>query len=199
MLVTSNAANKGMMRQLGQQFTWKSVQEGCWNPASSAREQWHPPQGKPWPLWGLHAPWMMQLPRDSSRGNLLTLRCQPQGVLKGSGAQAMPSSILHLAGEWWGKKQEERAEFREVFWLWVSLQATRAAGSGGVHLSQRWSKVAVQCLRPHVLQPHFTMLRCVEQGPSIPLCLDSSMVGPWGATVDKVNRWTLARVFLSCL
>lgn len=42
-LVTSSAANKGMVWQLGQQFMWKSVQEGCWSPASSSREQWHPP------------------------------------------------------------------------------------------------------------------------------------------------------------
>lgn len=28
-LVTRSAANKGMMWQLGQQRTWKSVQEGC--------------------------------------------------------------------------------------------------------------------------------------------------------------------------
>lgn len=98
MLVTRNAANKGMVWQLGQQYTWNRVQEGCWSPASSAREQWHPPHRKPWPLWALHAPWMTQLPTDSTMGNMLTLRGQLQGVLKGSGAQAMPSSILPLAG-----------------------------------------------------------------------------------------------------
>lgn len=115
MLVTSNSANKGVVWQLGQEFTWKSEQEGCWSPASSAREQWHPPQRKPWPLWALHAPWMTQLPRDSSRGNVLALRCQMQGVFKGSGAQAMPSSILHLAGN-----DERRNRKRQQINTWLS-------------------------------------------------------------------------------
>lgn len=50
---------------------------------------------KAMPLWALHAPWMTQLPRESSRVSLLTLRCQLQGVLKGSEhKQCSPLSFL---------------------------------------------------------------------------------------------------------
>lgn len=140
-----------------------------------------------WPLWALHAPWMTELPQESSRANLLTLRCQLQGVLKGSGAQAMLSSILPVAGndKRRNKKRQQINTWLSAWCHWQNLG--RFFDCGSVYrapgllnqMGYMCLKAAVQCLRPRVLQPHFTMLRCVEQGPPIPLDLEVLQWARW--------------------